>query len=459
MENFKNYFRFRQQDENYKNNLIYVRKNKENLEMLQSKKFLGTDILPPIYSTISSNLHEELTDAFARAQNNGSTFIGFDIKKKLILTSNLRNLYDKISQAIDDDISLSINGLEPISNSTNIPCVKFVNISKNDITICPPHINMFLTQLSKDDRTRFELYIASIMDVDNNTKQALHLYDSEGNSGKSMFLSALTEFLYPSNVHTFSGNLPESEFWLANIENKALVIFQESTNPLLLDNAKLKSLMGGDRQQASVKFQQEVRSFIPKCKMFIMSNFSLHTEDKSFASSRLIVCNFKKSNIIRLPEVLDADFKLNSNYPLKEKLTEEMSDFVSYCINKYIDFGKPQQIPEIGDCSTLNLHSDSDEVLSLIFSKYFEITSTETSKINIKILTHLKKEVKIEQGLIDAKTTWTTAKIVDKFQLTHKKTMGTIYLTNLKLKEGFIYDEKNNEIVLNKYTKNNEKLI
>jgi len=434
---------------------ILLRKNKDNNEVRLLRRFEGTHKMPPLYDISQDSLYEELTAVFGDCQRREVTMIGRKVNK--IITSNLLDLYNDITKHIGNQIDRGTSTIKSLSNDRETPCYKYINLFPELNTKQTPWINLFLSSFSKADQVRFKLYLASILDEDNTSKQALLLLDRQGNSGKSAFINALIYYLGDATTLIGTPNMftPDNRFAIANLKNKKLLYVPENKNANIMMSQTMLCITGGDRLDGERKGVQQGERFIPNCKVLIVSNDGLAHTGSEYQQARLVVCELSSSNRGEYPiDFLDSEgnFKYG-NEAMTNFYREEMSDFLDQCLNLYHEYGRPAQTPTIlGYTKLEGFLTDQNRIYKECFNKYFEYVEGENLKkldgVNVKAITFLKKEILAELRAENIRYNPSNQNLKTDLNLLSKHIKGIEYIYNIKLKDHFIFE--NNEIVLKK---------
>lgn len=456
MNRFLKYFYYTTKSD--KDIVIYRIVNDYSKEVVLLNNFANCHLEKPIFlKTECSTLWEELMIVFGQCQSSNATLIGQ--KNGKIVESNLKLLYADIVKLIKKHVEREIREVEALSNDKQVVCYRYISLDTKYTEVATPYLDYFCSGFNKSDEERFRLYIGSIFDTINNSKQMLFIYDPNGDGGKTSFINALMEYVGLKLCHAPSETALDSRFGLANLYNIKLLTISENKNPNILFTKMMMSILGGDMISAEIKGIQEPVQFYPVCKVIIASNDPLHTTGKHHHKTRLVICEIQKERTMKEPEgfkLPDGSYKYGQK-EMFEIYKSEMPYFVNKCINLYNKHNRPAKVIDLeGQTELGQFLTDQNQIMTELFQEYFEYTTPKKTidSLDGKVIKFLKREIhnNLKQDNILYKPTSTQIK--SELGIQSKMVRGSEYLTNIKLKPEYTFE--NGEIVLNKYNKKKE---
>jgi hypothetical protein len=463
MNEFLKFFRFIRKDK--KEIEIYILVNKYSYEIRPLNWFANILEYPPIFSLEAENLWTEITIIFSNCQKEGYTKIGLN-KKDEIVESNLISLYVEFEKLISKNLQLELKqkNIKTFSNDKTTYCYKYFDLNKitYNTPVKTPFLNYFCAGFSEADELRFKLYLATIFDASNHSKQMLYMYDPHGDSGKSAFINALVEFIGNSFCLSPNENYLNSRFGLISLKNKRLITISENKNANFLFSQMIQAILGGDIIDAEEKGVQILSNFTPEAKIIVASNDPINTTNNHHHNSKLIICKINEERRIPAPSGMfkdDRTYKFGTTEMTKIYL-KELPNFITTCIELYNNYDRPNKVPPVEGYTSLDSYiSDQNRIIEEVFDNYFTYTTETNIRIPKSCIVQLRREINNLYKEEDINYKISTAQLVKEFKLKTVNCKNYEYITNIQFKPGWTYDETTKEIIQSKYSKNNNDTI
>lgn len=256
---------------------------------------------------------------------------------------------------------------------------------------CPTWQKFFDGKCSKDELKKYMWFWGSVLDPKNASRQALFIYDAQGDSGKGV-LSTLMERLLGTDLvqcvngaTTFSNN-----FWGSKIFGKRFLSIADNSNENIMKTQWFKQLVSGD--SIDVEFKgKDAFNYQPNIRVCVSSNHITEIQRETFSLSRILPITFKVNytkdtmldkNVLidmlwseikawnfQCKQVYDSVTTVGGNYPISDKeilesiatSCSESSDIVTNFLFELIEDDKYNNALKIlnSDLSTfLNINQE-----------------------------------------------------------------------------------------------------
>lgn len=268
-----------------------------------------------------------------------------------------------------------------------------------------PSWDSFMSQMRPEMRPVFGAFIYSALDIQNQGRQILYIYDTRGTgrTGKTSISQALLAGAMSQTVAALSEDVLENEFGYAHFYGKRLLIHGDCQNPRILKNAKIHAISGGDLCPIVYKHQMAFTAHL-HAKIIIMANEAPNIEAfKGHESSRLIAIELDESKCTSR-EHYDAAGNFVGNNSYTERLTAELPHFLSFCKEAYTTLCPTSReiiVPETMFDSTV---SDYEDIFISVFKEFFEasrdynITASQMYEILDAVIPKFEKSNKLKSS-------------------------------------------------------------
>jgi P4 family phage/plasmid primase-like protien len=252
----------------------------------------------------------------------------------------------------------------PVTYDSNAKCKRF---------------NKFLNQIFEPDPDKIEKikllqeFMGYALTTTCQFERSLILVGSGGN-GKSVILELLKALLGSNNVAGVQPNQLENRFQLGHLYGKLANIITEIPTGSVIDDAKYKALVSGERITAEHKFQKPF-DFEPYATLFFATNHLPHTKDFSHAF-------FRRNEIL----TFNVQFKgSDCDTTLKTEIQKELPGILNFALaglKRLYDNGNFTQVAS--SLSTkLEWERTADQVKAFFDD---ECMFDPTSKVSIGVL-------------------------------------------------------------------------
>ena len=306
-----------------------------------------------------------------------------------ILKSAIPRAFLVTVQANDDRYTIFING--SFDNTTGYfyenqilgdyfhTMIVEANFLGFDVQLDHPVTDKFFGTISGGDTLLIELLyevIGYCISPDAKAKAIFVLYGPNGDNGKSTFLRMLESFISDSGVeHKSMKTLLGDRFAIGELTDKRINISGDEGAVDISKDAigKLKSLSGGDKISAPVKFQNQVK-VQPSCKILIASNYNIGMAysaiDKAFAR-RIVPIPFDYS----VPKDQQDPYLLNKLLAERDAVcTEAMWHYMKLKRNNYSFTNRDAYIQDL----SFGPSTQPYELVRQFSNEYCEFTNPET---------------------------------------------------------------------------------
>lgn len=308
-------------------------KNEFNEVLSSCQKKLDEDLLPALQDTctdtrfIASNLLDQIYSNYIPRLIAGEINIiscaykiedQLNIKKLMLKARDVKvreikceiYLEALVTACFTYDISYIDDVPVSFSNDPTIQALHFFDTSElykqGDTSMWK---TFFHGKCSSEDLRRYMWWWGSLLDPTSYSRQALFIYDPQGNAGKGCLSDVLQELLGRCLCTVINGtNTFSNQFWGSKIFGKRLLVVDDNKNSHIMDQQWFYQLVSGDSVDVEFKGKDSF-TYKPNLKMCIATNCLTIVKDEINSYSRILPITFK------------------ANYSDKTKLTRtEMKD-------------------------------------------------------------------------------------------------------------------------------------
>lgn len=179
----------------------------------------------------------------------------------------------------------------------------------------------FVSRLSDPDA--YMMFVWSLFDLKSTSRQALWLFDEQGQTGKSTTLRVLWKCFGRASASIDNNDMKESRFALASLVGKRLVTYADCNNTRILMSEIFKAVVSRDPVRIEVKGKQPVSSVL-NAKLMIASNRKPEFTGERAHLSRLILISVSEN----ISNKDDPDWE--------QSLEAELPSFLHACREMYL---------------------------------------------------------------------------------------------------------------------------
>ena len=199
------------------------------------------------------------------------SFVPTDVNNKEIdLTVSIIN---NITLLRTKENTVRSNVIKPYSNDMTVAAMHHLDLNSIiDNSKASTTCNEYLAnRLPESHIECFKAFIWSAYNAENVSRQVVYMYDPDGNSGKTKFISAIFKPLRDIDAVDSAGKSFNGDFGMESCYNSRVLIIPDNKNPLILRYQLMHQLTGGDEILINSKNVRQF-TFTPHLSIWTHSN-------------------------------------------------------------------------------------------------------------------------------------------------------------------------------------------
>lgn len=218
------------------------------------------------------------------------SFVPTDLNNKEVdLTTSIIN---NITMLRTKENTVRSNIIKPYSNDMSDAAMHHLDLSSIiDNSRASTTCNEYLANRLPDSHIEcFKAFIWSAYNAENVSRQVVYMYDPDGNSGKTKFISAIFKPLRDIDAVDSAGKSFNGDFGMESCYNSRVLIIPDNKNKQILRHQLMHQLTGGDEILINSKNVRQF-TFTPHLSIWTHSNI-LPTIDVAAAHERTRIALF-----------------------------------------------------------------------------------------------------------------------------------------------------------------------
>lgn len=199
------------------------------------------------------------------------SFVPTDVNNKEVdLTTSIIN---NITLLRTKENTVRSNVIKPYSNDMTVAAMHHLDLNSiidnsKASTVCNEYLSNRLPESHIDC---FKAFIWSAYNAENVSRQVVYMYDPDGNSGKTKFISAIFKPLRDIDAVDSAGKSFNGDFGMESCYNSRVLIIPDNKNKQLLRSQLMHQLTGGDEILINSKNVRQF-TFTPHLSIWTHSN-------------------------------------------------------------------------------------------------------------------------------------------------------------------------------------------